>query len=607
MKRVILLQLPIQGYDFFFSHENIPLAPAYLHAIAFELGIEAEILPDPLMSYGSDQAILRYILKRQPDLVGMSCYLWNVERSLFLAREIKKHLPSCLVVLGGPEVNPENHFLLRHPDFDLGVVGEGERTWRAILQSYPDLNGISGLLLRKENGRWEFTGYPHPTQLSQIPSPLLNGNLQSHLKKVLWMETVRGCVNRCAYCFYHKRYPGVRAFPLERVFREIEKARALGLREVVFLDPCWNRHPELKGFLERLSEMNSDHRLELHAEGEAEAIDSWTAERMREAGFAEMEVGVQSVKKETLQRLRRRFEPERFLKGVSLLQRYGIEVMVDLIAGLPGEDLSDILKSLDWVIEHEAYDFLMLYPLSLLPSTELYERAQEFGLRAMPHPPYLITKTSHLNASEIHQAFLEYEKRMEEDISPLEIPPALDPRVRDISFLEGLCHQIFWNQPEEIDDLISIADKTTYGLTITISRKVLRRAERWSPILRGYLKENPFSLLSVEVPFDSSLEELRPLWELAREHCHPIDRDFTVTHTPYRSFLLFSRQKGLIWKWPDPREYEPFSLPDGQKISYSPVCLVASSERNLPGWFFEEMERRYLTLPEIRLWSLLED
>ncbi len=606
--KIILIQLPIQGYDFFFSHENIPLAPAYLHAIASEFGMEVEILPDPVMSYGSDQAILQYILDVRPDLVGMSCYLWNVERSLFLAKEIKKHLPSCVIVLGGPEINPENHFLLNHSEFDIGVVGEGEGTWKALLQSFPDLDRISGLLLRRENGRWEFTGYsPSLLNLAQIPSPFLKGNLHSHLKKILWMETVRGCVNRCAYCFYHKRYPGVRAFPLERVFREIEKARSLGLKEVVFLDPCWNRNPELRGLLERLSEMNSDRELEFHAEGEAEGIDPWMAERMGRAGFVELEVGLQSIKKETLQRLRRRFDPDRFLKGVSLLQEFGVEVMVDLIAGLPGEDLSDILKSLDWVIEHGAYDFLMLYPLSLLPSTEFHERAQEFGLMAMPRPPYLITKTLHLNASEIHQAFLEYEKRMEEDISPLEIPPALDPRDRDVSFLQDLYHQISWNQPEEIDHLTSVADRTAYGITIKVSREVLRMSERWSPILRGYLKKNPFSLLSVEVPFDSSLEELRPLWDLAREHSHPVDRDYTVTHSPYRSFLLFSRAKGLIWKWPDPREFQPLSLPDGQRVSYPPVCLVASSQKSLPGWFFEEMEKRYSKIPEIRIWSLLED
>ena len=120
--KLFLLQLPIQGHDFFFSKENIPLAPSCLQSIAEAEGIDAELLPNPLMSYGSDQAILRFLVDSQPDMVAMSCYLWNVERSLFLARQLKRHLPSCKIVLGGPEINPDNEFLLRHKDFDGGVV-----------------------------------------------------------------------------------------------------------------------------------------------------------------------------------------------------------------------------------------------------------------------------------------------------------------------------------------------------------------------------------------------------------------------------------------------------------------------------------------------------
>ncbi len=606
MKRILLLQLPLQGYDFFFSHENIPLASAYLKSIADELGIEVEILPNPIMSYGSDQAILHYILGAKPDVVGMSCYLWNIERSLFLAREIKNRIPSCIIILGGPEITPENPFLLAHGDFDIGVVGEGEGIWKAFIQSYPNIPEIPGLLLRREDG-WHFTGEP-PTffNLTEIPSPFLKDVLQSHLRGVLWMETVRGCANRCAYCFYHKRYPEVRTFPLERVFQEIRKARDLGLKEVVFLDPCWNRHPYLKEFLESLLKFNSDRKLKFYAEGEAERIDPWVAERMSKVGLVELEVGLQSIKRETLREIRRLSDPQKFLNGVSLLQGVGIEVMVDLIAGLPGESLTDILQSLDWVIEHEAYDSLMLYPLSVIPSTELFRRSQELGLMAMPYPPYFVTKTFTLSASEIHQAFLEYEKRMEEDIAPLEMPPALNPRVKDLSFFGGLHHRIQWDHSQAMTHFPSLASKLAYSLHIVISKDVLKRSEVWFPILSAYLKENPFSLLSIEVPFDSSIEELRPLWDLAKTHSHPIDRDYTVTHTPYRSFLIFSKKNDLIFKWPDPREFYPYVLHDGQTISFPPVCLVASSERRIPEWVFDFIDRRYPKPPEIRTWSLLD-
>jgi len=83
--KIILMQLPIQGSDFFYSNENIPLAAACLKAVAVGQTKDVVLLSQHLMSYGSDQAILRFLLDVKPDVVGMSCYLWNLERSLFLA------------------------------------------------------------------------------------------------------------------------------------------------------------------------------------------------------------------------------------------------------------------------------------------------------------------------------------------------------------------------------------------------------------------------------------------------------------------------------------------------------------------------------------------
>ncbi len=80
--KAILLQLPIQGHDFFYSNENIPLAAACLQAIGTNEDAEVKLLPNPLMSYGSERAIIEYLLDAEPDMVGMSCYLWNLERSL---------------------------------------------------------------------------------------------------------------------------------------------------------------------------------------------------------------------------------------------------------------------------------------------------------------------------------------------------------------------------------------------------------------------------------------------------------------------------------------------------------------------------------------------
>jgi len=605
--KALLLQLPIQGHDFFFSRENIPLAAAYLKAIGNLYGADVEIVPRSVMSFGSDQAILRFLLDAKADLVGMSCYLWNVERSLFLAGELKRERPECTVVLGGPEITPDNQVLLKNPNFDIAVTGEGETPWRAILESYPRIPHIPGALERRVKGSGYFIRALRPNSLAHWPSAYLSGALDDQVDGVLWLETVRGCVHRCAYCYYHKQFPRLRSFPLDRIVTEIERARRRRLREIVFLDPCFTRHPRLQDLLDALVSVNRDQRLRFSAELNVEDIDPEIARKMAQAGFQEVEVGLQSTNLKTLHRIHRRFHPVRFLEGVRRLQAEGIKVMVDIIAGLPGDRFSDICRSLDWVIEKEAYDFLMLYPLALLPATELRQKAHELQLFAMDRPPYLVTGAPGLSAEDIHAAFRYYEERMGEDISPLEMPPALAKISNALDPLRKLCHLIEWLHPEGVNDRGFQNRHMAYALTLRMGKEVLRTPRLWTPVLKNYLQSNPYSLLSVEVPADSFPEDLHPLWKLVREHCHPLDRDYTVTHTPYRSIFIFSRMKGLTWKWPDPRESTPVVLPNGQTVSSHPVLLLAGTDKDVPSWFLEHIAKRYPSPPEIRLWQPPED
>jgi hypothetical protein len=121
--------------------------------------------------------------------------------------------------------------------------------------------------------------------------------------------------------------------------------------------------------------------------------------------------------------------------------------------------------------------------------------------------------------------------------------------------------------------------------------------------LKDHLEKNPFSLLSFEVPPDTFPDELDPLWNLPRLRSHPIDRDYTVTHSPYRSLMVLSRFRELLWKWPDPREFTPFLLHDGQKLSFPPACMVITPGQEIPEWFVDHIHRRYSPPPEIRRWK----
>ncbi|HOS96058.1 MAG TPA: cobalamin-dependent protein, partial [Deltaproteobacteria bacterium] len=132
--KIALLQLPLQSHDYVYSRENVPLAAGYLAAYLAAQGEEAEvrICPGHIMNLGGDAALLRWIVEAEPDLVGLSCYLWNVERTLHLCSLIRQRLERCMIVLGGPEVTPDNVFLQGHGSFHCGVCGEGEETFAEL-------------------------------------------------------------------------------------------------------------------------------------------------------------------------------------------------------------------------------------------------------------------------------------------------------------------------------------------------------------------------------------------------------------------------------------------------------------------------------------------
>ncbi|MGE5310875.1 MAG: B12-binding domain-containing radical SAM protein, partial [Nitrospirota bacterium] len=180
--RAILLQLPVQTHDYLYSRENVPLALGYLAARARSAipRVDVTIAPQEIMSYGGDARIIRWLEGEAPDLIGFGVAVWNLERTLHLCRELKRRLPETFLILGGPEVTGDNEYLLELGGFDAGVVGEGEETFVALLDTLVrrgSLRAVLGLLLR-EGGSWALTPprglMRHP---GGIPSPYLAGIL----------------------------------------------------------------------------------------------------------------------------------------------------------------------------------------------------------------------------------------------------------------------------------------------------------------------------------------------------------------------------------------------------------------------------------------------
>ena len=108
--------------------------------------MDIDILPRPIVDAGGDALIVDEIVRRRPDLLGVSLYTWNSERSLSLVARARAALPRTLVVAGGPEVQKDNLWALEHPAVDIAVFGEGEQTFVALLRAVLDDRNSDGAL-----------------------------------------------------------------------------------------------------------------------------------------------------------------------------------------------------------------------------------------------------------------------------------------------------------------------------------------------------------------------------------------------------------------------------------------------------------------------------
>src|SRR3954452_17018723 len=150
MKRLRLVQLPAPQPAALAATGNVPLAAgclgvsAQVHGLG-ERGLAIEGVPPSVTDVYGDTLLADYIARDEPEFVGFSLYLWNVERSLHLAREVRRRSPRTKVLVGGPEVSSDNPFVLSQSGFDIAVTGEAEDTFGAVMDRLLDGRDVAGL------------------------------------------------------------------------------------------------------------------------------------------------------------------------------------------------------------------------------------------------------------------------------------------------------------------------------------------------------------------------------------------------------------------------------------------------------------------------------
>ncbi len=397
-KKILFLQLPQLDNDIHGETENIPLAAAYLQYAAELAGeqkyYEFHLLPESACSKGNP-SLLTEILRLAPDIIACTLYLWNIERTLRLMQQLRPLSPHTRILFGGPEAAYSHPFLFNHPIADAITVGEGEVVFPALLRSFRAHQSInfSSVALRTTKGyRWGHQTTP-PVELTRHIPPPGYAACRPDPKGMAYLETSRGCPMRCTYCRYPHLRQSMSFLNLSEIISRIEALQKIGAREIRFVDPTFNAHPRFREILTELASFNADGKLSFFAELNAGRVTAEEADLMAAAHFVEIEIGVQSRDAAVLKAIRRPTPLSRLDTGINLLIKRRIKVTVDIMYGLPLQQVSEIKKSVAWALKLRNANIQCLQTL-LLPGTELRERKLEWAIQAQELPPYAVTQTS---------------------------------------------------------------------------------------------------------------------------------------------------------------------------------------------------------------------
>lgn len=392
-RRICLVQLPVPDPNYTHARANVPVAAACLRSAAAGLGKELLLLPPELADRAGDEGVLRWILAGGFDAVGFSLYLWNRERSAYLARRLKEASPGILCAAGGPEVQGDG----REPGlecFDALVAGEGEEAFFRLLGG---VGRYQSPFIRDR------TGERLAPERAAALQPYLSGSLDAGPGAPVFLETMRGCPRRCAYCHYGRNSGPPRHVPLEAVEAVFRLACERGVKELYLMDPSLSARPRFEEFLRSVAIWNRTG-MRIHAEMSVEDATPERAELMARAGVASIEAGLQSVNPAALKAVRRDWDRKAFELGVRALSDSGISIQLGVIMGLPFDGLDEIAASLSYVAELGLSETAGAFPLAVLPGTELRSRSGEYRMSYMPEPPYYLLSSAWLSEDGMREA-----------------------------------------------------------------------------------------------------------------------------------------------------------------------------------------------------------
>lgn len=345
--------------------------------------------------------IMRDIYMEHPDVVCVSCYIWNLSFVKELMADLIKILPGADFWAGGPEVSYDaEKFLTENSEFKGVMVGEGEETFKELAGYYvkknpQDLKDMTGICYR-DGDQIIHNGWRQIMDLSSIP--FIYKDLSEFKNRIIYYESSRGCPFSCSYC--------LSSIDKKLRFRDTETVK----KELQFFID--NKVPQVK-FVDRTFNCKHDHAMAIwkyineHDNGVTNFHFEISADLLREEelqemstmrpGLIQLEIGVQSTNPDTIKAIHRTMDFEKLKGIVDRIHSFGnIHQHLDLIAGLPYEDYDSFRHSFNDVYALKPQQ-LQLGFLKVLKGSHMMEMCREYGIVYKTQEPYEVLSTKWLD------------------------------------------------------------------------------------------------------------------------------------------------------------------------------------------------------------------
>ncbi|MBQ9915483.1 MAG: DUF4080 domain-containing protein [Clostridia bacterium] len=388
------------------------------------------------------ETIARELFSTDARVFLFSCYIWNIETVLKVAEILKKADPGFFICLGGPEVSFRAEGILEeNPFLDAVLTGEAEMVITPFGDAVAtgDFSLVPGLYLRRGESVVKNLLPAKETAMEDLPFPYDETELSALSNRIVYYETSRGCPYRCAFCLSGAA-GSLRFMDTDRVARELTLFENNKVPLVKFIDRTFNADPRRAlSIIEGIKERDGETCYHFEIRAETMTNELINALKTAKKGLFQLEIGVQSTNPEVLCAIGRTPDFERLSEVVSSLsENKNLHLHLDLIAGLPGENMESFLRSFHQVIAFRP-DNLQLGFLKKLSGSSLMAPESEFA----SFPPYEIVKSdkmSHRDLLRLKRAEEMLERYYNSGAYPTAVPYLLDTFFagREFTFFEEL-------------------------------------------------------------------------------------------------------------------------------------------------------------------------